>query len=420
MESEREALLAGLERSLSPEALRALRRAVALAERVGLEPYLVGGGVRDLLLGAGHVDVDLVVEGDAIELAGAFAAEVRARVVRHLRFGTATVTGDGFRLDFARARTERYLRPGVLPSVRPARIEDDLARRDFTINAMALSLASRSAGRLVDPYGGQRDLDAKLIRVLHDGSFQDDATRILRAARYAGRLGFKLQRRTRNLIKRDVTYLRTISGTRLRHEFERIADEPGAAAALRLAQQLGALHATHEALCAGERALREARGLAGAPHRHELVFCFLLANAPPRAATGAVQRLALTRKQAGAVRGLLALRNIERRLASKTLLPSDAVRLLEPHPAVSVEAFALLSAAALAADRARRYLDEWHAVRPRLGGRDIEALGVPHGPKVGAALSMLRDAQLDGVTVTREDEVALVGKMAAERKTSRG
>jgi hypothetical protein len=126
----------------------------------------------------------------------------------------------------------------------------------------------------------------------------------------------------------------------------------------------------------------------------------------------------LTRKQADAVRGLLALRKIERRLAGKTIRPSEAVRLLEPHPAASVEAFALLSMEPLAADRARRYLDAWHAVRPRLSGRDVEALGVPRGPKIGAALSKLRDARLDGVAGTREDEERLVCKMMRVR--SRG
>lgn len=416
MGSDGDTLLARLERCLSAEAWRTLQGAVGLAGRGGLEIFLVGGAVRDLLLGAVHLDVDIVVEGDAMELASVLAAaEPRSRLVRHARFGTASVSGEGFRLDFAMARAERYARPGVLPTVRPALLDADLARRDFAINAMALALTGRAAGRLIDPRGGQRDLKARLVRVLHERSFQDDATRTLRAARYAGRLDFKLERRTARLLRRDLPYLKTISAARLRHELERIAAEPKIAAVLRSAAKLGVLSAAHPALRAGPRELRAAARIGESSARDEVLFCLLLAGASPREAKSAIERLALTGKQAEAVRGVLALERHERKLARASLSNSDAARLFGPYPLAAIEAFALLTSQRLAARRARRYLDEWRAVRSRLDGRDVQALGVPRGPRLGKALTLLRNARLDGRTKTRADEMALVRRMTRRR-----
>jgi len=411
-------LLQRLYSRLPDELSAALRRTVRLAERRGLALYLVGGGVRDLLLGGAHVDVDLVVDGDAIALGRAAARELGARVVAHSRFGTAAVLGEPFRLDFARARAERYERPGVLPAVTPAALPDDLARRDFTINAMALRLTGRDAGALLDPFGGREDLARRRIRVLHDESFRDDATRILRALRYAGRLGFRIEPGTARLLRRDLPYLRAISGARLRNELELIGAEERAGRIVRLAQRAGALRALHRALAPSDRALRAADRLARVPpaQRSAVLFCLLLSKATPSMAEAAIEGVALTGEEARAVRGLLALRRHEAQLARAGLRPSAAVRVLFPHPPVAIEAFALLTQRVLAARRARRYLEDWRPVRPRLDGDDVVALGVPRGPKVGAALALLRDARLDGRAASREDEEALVRKMLTKRR----
>lgn len=405
-----------------PQATRnALRNVVAIAEERHVELYLVGGGVRDLLLGGAQVDLDLVVEGDAIALATSVAEALQARVVSHPRFGTAVVRGEGLRLDLAQARTERYQRPGALPTVRPAQLAQDLARRDFAINAMALRLTGPRSGQLIDRYGGGEELRRRHIRVLHDESFRDDATRILRAVRYAGRLGFRLTPATEALLMRDLSFLETISGTRLRHELEAIAGEPRAASIVRLASGYGVLAAIHPALRAGERATAAIeRLLEVAPSRRDAVFlAFLLAEASRPQAEGAIDRLALTGRQAEAVRGLLTLRGQEATLARESLRPSQAVGLLGAAPVAAVEAFALLAERSLAAERARRYLEQWRFVRPCLNGRDLEALGVPHGPEIGAALASLLEARLDGRTKNREEEIALVGRMRLGRKKKR-
>lgn len=411
-------MLRQLETRLPGAAGEALRGAIALAERGGIGLYLVGGGVRDLLLGGAQSDLDLVVEGDALAFASDIAEELDARLVSNARFGTAAVRGDGFRLDVARARAESYERPGALPSVRPARLTDDLGRRDLTINAMALRLVSPRAGEIVDPHGGREDLARRQIRVLHDGSFRDDSTRILRALRYAGRLQFRVERLTAKLMRSGLSYLDTISGARLRHEFERIACEERVGEIVRLAGRLGAIAGVHPALGTGERELRAVARLPhlALSHRDAVLLCLLLAGASPREAEDGIDRLALTGRQAGAVRGFVALCGRETRLARASLRASDAARLLEGLPPAAIEAFSLVAGQPLAADRARRYLGEWRFVRPRLNGRDVEALGVPHGPRVGAAMASLREARLDGRTKDREDEMALIRRMQRSRR----
>ena len=201
----------------------ALRRAypelAALHDLAGGKPvYLVGGAVRDLLLGRGRADIDLVVEGDATAL----AARLGGVVVEHERFATAKAQLGGHEVDIATARAETYARPGALPEVEPtAGIAADLARRDFTINAMAIPL--RRDPELIDPHGGLEDLDAGMLRVLHSRSFEDDPTRALRAARYVARFDFELEPDTAELLRH--ADLGTVSTDRRDAELLRLAGE---------------------------------------------------------------------------------------------------------------------------------------------------------------------------------------------------
>ena len=190
--------------------------------------YLVGGTVRDLLLGEPGFDVDLAVEGDGQAFARALAAELGGLLKPHDAFGTAVVEyGDGERVDVVTARREGYAAPAALPTVEPSTIEDDLFRRDFTINAMASALAGPDADSLVDPFGGRRDLEAETIRVLHDRSFVDDPTRIFRALRYASRYGFELDEQTAALARQAIEagFVGRLSPARLRDELVLLLDE---------------------------------------------------------------------------------------------------------------------------------------------------------------------------------------------------
>ena len=204
-------------------ALRALRQA---NQHLDLSIYLVGGSVRDLLLERPIKDLDFAVEGDAPSLAGRLAQELGGRVVLHRRFGTASVYFGDERVDLATARREHYDRPAALPRVTPAPIDEDLARRDFSINAMALPLAAHRTS-LVDPFHGQEDLELGLVRVLHPQSFVDDPTRILRAVRYEQRLGLIIEKETLGHLDRAVAAggIAALSGDRIRNELD--PDFPG-------------------------------------------------------------------------------------------------------------------------------------------------------------------------------------------------
>ena len=243
-----------LEKNLPTEAVALFKQAVALASAKNLQLYLVGGVVRDLLLGQSNFnrDLDLVVEDDAIRLAGEFAEITGGKLSAHLMFNTAKVVLDNWTIDIAMARTETYAKPGALPVVTPGTLKTDLFRRDFTVNAMAICLSPDSYGELIDLYGGLNDLNSKFIRILHKNSFIDDATRIWRAIRYEQRLGFQIEPDTLQLLKRNVPLLKTVGGYRLRRELELVLKEKEPEKVLLRADKLGVLKELHSSLHADE------------------------------------------------------------------------------------------------------------------------------------------------------------------------
>jgi tRNA nucleotidyltransferase (CCA-adding enzyme) len=367
------------------------------------------------------LDVDIVAEGDVQSLAAAAASALGGRCVAHGEFGTVTLEADAVRVDLAMARAETYARPGALPRVRPASVEEDLARRDFTINALALALCGPERGRLLDAFGGWDDLRRGLVRVLHQRSFIDDATRILRAVRYAARLGFRLEAKTRALLLRDTSCLDTISGTRLRQELLRLLAEERPETALLPCQGLGVLAAVHPALRFDRRlaaAFRSARRRRGVPLGPELYLSLLGSPLSPEEASSVARRLALSARERRAVEGAAALAGAMAALAEPRLRPSEAVAQLEAYPEASLWAWALTAPSPLVRRRLRLYLGSWRYVKSALDGQALQRLGVARGPLIGEAMRMLRTARLDGQVRTREQEIAAVHRLLAERGRS--
>jgi tRNA nucleotidyltransferase (CCA-adding enzyme) len=388
--------------SLPDAACDAIGRIVAHRDAGGV--FAVGGAVRDLLLGAPLVDVDLVTECDAIDTVTAAMPDVR--VTTHARFRTASLTVEGVRVDVATARTETYARPGALPRVAPGRIADDLRRRDFSINAIALRLDGPA--ELLDPCDGIADLAAHRIRVLHERSFLDDATRIYRALRYAARLGFEIAPATTGLVRLGVRYLDTIGSERLRRELELVLEEPSAGDALEACASWGALGATHRALhWDAERSSALAHPPVPALPRIALGFALLAATASADDAAGICTRLRLKRAENASVRGVVAVASATAMLRRSDVKPSGVVMLLDRYPPAAVAAYAATCAGSIAAPVALRYLEEWRHVRPLLNGRDLLDLGVPEGPQVQRGLQLIRAARLDGWAGDRDDERAL-------------
>jgi tRNA nucleotidyltransferase (CCA-adding enzyme) len=348
--------------------IEALPAIGSLREIAGRVPaYLVGGAVRDLLLGLEGGDLDVAIEGDPEALTDLPGFQLE----REGHFLTGRLHADHVEIDVAQARAESYAHPGALPEVRPATIADDLARRDFTINAMAFPLSGDS--QLIDPHGGLDDLRAGLLRVLHEGSFSDDPTRALRAARYAARFGFELESGTERLLANaDLT---TVSDDRVQNELARDAAEPDPAAVIQRTLDWGLMPSLDPA----------------APARVAEVT--RLAEAEPWAGW-ADRELAVT---LAIVRPLPQIRELA---AATPERPSEAVRLAEPWDPAQ-----LLVARALGAEWLDRYAAEWRQVGLEITGEDLLGAGVPEGPAIGRGLEAALSGKLDGELSGRDREL---------------
>jgi tRNA nucleotidyltransferase (CCA-adding enzyme) len=383
-----------------------IKRAGDAAEKRQQRLYLVGGVVRDLLLERGNLDIDMVVEGDAIKLAQEIAGVNQAKVTAHPRFGTATLKWEKRSADFATARAETYARPGALPTVKPGTIRDDLARRDFSINAMAIELNPRRYGELIDPFGGRHDLNKKLVCVLHDKSFTDDATRIWRALRYEQRLDFRIEPVTLLLIKRDLAMLKTISGDRLRHELELVLKEESPEKALLRADELGVLAKLHPAL-KGDGWLRD--NFAAARERDEkvtpqLYIALLCYRLSAKELEQLIKFLRLPKATAQALRDTLAIKGKMKELIMPGQAPSVIYNLLHGYGTTAFSAVSIGAGSETAAEHIELYLNVLKHVNPTLTGDDLRQLGVPSGPKIKEVLQKLREARLDGKITSKKEE----------------
>ena len=392
-----------LDRHLSHEHRALLMRMPDAAARSGVRVHLVGGSVRDLLLGRTPAELDLAASGEADGPVESLAGALGGKATRGSQFGTARVVVDGVAFDVARARRETYARPGALPSVTfTDSIDDDLPRRDFSIHAMAISLNSDDFGKLLDPLGGHRDLKAGLVRVLHPRSFEDDPTRILRAVRYAGRLGFEIEEETARLLAQGLRWLDSVSGDRIRRELERTAVEERLGDILGLAEGLGVLKAIHPALPLPDGlADRLREGSTPSPLG---LLAALAVNAGQAARDGMALRLGLTPGPARAVRDIGKLESRLDRLTEHSLKASETYRLLRDVDDRAVEGWALAHQDGRVRLRLEDYLLRMRGVAPLLDGRSVIALGVEEGPAVGEILRALLMARLDGEVSSREDE----------------
>ncbi len=374
-----------------------------LAEADGV--YLVGGAVRDLLLGGEPLDLDLVIEGELESVAALLGTPDKV----HDRFETRTISLDGFTYDLARARTETYAHPGALPTVAPAAIEEDLARRDFTANALALGLAGSSRGRLLEAPHGLEDVAAHRLRVLHAGSFIDDPTRLLRLARYAGRLGFTIEDATRQLAEAAVAIRTpdTVSGPRLGAELRLLAGQGDPVRGFRILAELG----VDEALAPGfgirgdDRAQLARRALRLLPPDGEpadLVTAVAMLDIRPKELKGLLARFAFPAGRRDRITAAAARASkLARQLGAATQPSQIAAAVGSGAPELVA-----LAGAMGAEGPARRWLQDLRGVRLEIDGDDLLAAGLEPGPAVGAGLAAARAAKLDGLAVGREAELA--------------
>jgi tRNA nucleotidyltransferase (CCA-adding enzyme) len=382
---------------------------VAVSRRHGVPAYLVGGFVRDLLLARETRDLDVVVEGDGIEFATRLAEAFGGRVRAHRAFRTAVVEApEGFHVDVVTARSEVYRSPAALPEVQAATLREDLFRRDFTINTLAIRLGPESGGELIDFFDGRRDLEAKTLRVLHDRSFVDDPTRILRAVRLELRLGFRISPETHDLARAaaEEGIFDHLSGSRLRDELALLLDDPALALnGIERLAELGVLRGIDPRLeldAAARERLREAHaaheehrlaGVAGPPvQAWRLLLMALVAGLRENDRERLAERFLLAGEDRRLLTGFPERLNAARTILQGDPKPHQAAEALEPLVGEEL----LLLHDERSRGWVRRYLSELRPLALALRGADLLAAGVPPGPRIGEALRATRRARLDG------------------------
>ena len=395
--------------------------AASAADDAGV--YLVGGAVRDLLLGEPSFDIDLAFEGDGIAFAERLAAALGGRMHAHEKFHTAVVLAGDLRVDVASARTEHYEYPAALPTVEHSSIRQDLHRRDFTINAMAVSLLPAEFGLLFDPYGGEGDLGRGIVRVLHNLSFIEDPTRIFRAIRYQNRYGFDMDGLTRQLARScvEMGLVGDLSGARVRDELLAVLGEEEVAGALVSLDQLGLAGAVHPALDCGPESVAPggasrprpppscagAAGLARPAGRDRARHPGRRAGRVAGAAAGAAPR-----RPGGGGRGRGAAAAGSRHWR-RPLEPARIAELLAPHPAEV--ALMVVALEGPAAESAELYLAQLRDLRLDIDGDTLrEQLGMPESPQVGTLLAELLRRRRNGELGGREEQLEAARELLAE------
>jgi tRNA nucleotidyltransferase (CCA-adding enzyme) len=435
-------LTAKLEAALPPSRLGLLKAVAAHAHAQHMAVFIVGGFVRDLLLDRPSLDFDVVVEGDAIALGGSLAHHFGGHVVTHNRFGTAKWhiletrqqiaiqlgLGDQANiadlpesLDLISARSEFYEHPTALPTVERSSIKQDLHRRDFTINTLALRLDGRHYGELHDYWGGLSDLRQGLVRVLHSLSFVDDPTRLLRAVRFEQRFSFRIEPRTLDLMKEALSLLKQVSGERLHHELDLIFEEESASAILSRLNELGILSAIDVDLT-----WDKSRQL-GPPVRNPAEADPGWAI-PPRISGIAIQRVlsylvwlsCLPEKVVGRISSRLKLAGYLDKLLQQAshlrqMLPhlagiqaSQVVEILDEVPLVAIYAVFLQTPNEELHQKLYLYATQWRHIETNINGNTLRSIGLQPSPAFRTILKTLRSAWLDGSINNPAEEEAML------------
>lgn len=413
-----------------PEELKSLINKVRdAASRENLKAYLVGGFVRDLILGVKNLDLDIVVEGDAIMFAETFGRPLNAKVTAHRQFGTATIfINHSVKIDFSTARQESYPKSGHLPVVAPGSLKEDLYRRDFTVNAMAIGLAD---GKLVDYFGGKADLRNNVIRVLHDLSFTDDPTRILRAVRFEQRYGLKIEPRTLALLKEALKrkMLERVHPHRTRDELVLILKEKSAIKNIRRLDKLAGFDFISDKIKVSGKVISLLRNIEKEISRFNkgnsvkrpldswLVYLMgLFEDLDTRAIKDICVKFGLRK---GEEKRLLSYRQAKpgavKELSNPKIKPSRIFALLEP---LSYEAIIALKARQdnpVFSRNIKNFLEIYNGMRISVCGEDLHCLGLSPGPRYQKIFAQVLNAKLNGKVTSKDEEISLIKGLLKKR-----
>ena len=410
-----------------------LRRAGRIAQELGYRAFIVGGFVRDLLLRIENLDIDLVIEGDGISFANVFAQEIRGEAKYHKDFGTATIIlPDGFKLDTATSRREFYPAPAVLPKVEPAPLREDLLRRDFTVNTMAIDLSPSCFGQLIDFFKGREDLKQKKVRVLHSESFIQDPTRIFRAIRFEQRYNFILEERTQELIEDTLKkgLLDKLSRERVRDEFIQILEEDRPDRIIQRMQELGVLRSIHPQMELTEEIEKKldslidvfawVETLSGERVKRWLIrLLLLLENLDKDEVEKFCRKYRFNKEERDSViKGRLEAERILKKLKSfETDTPSSIYYLLQPFPR-EVLLFAMAKTKKkIVKKKIFLFLSRLESVKTKVSGDDLKKIGYKPSPKFKEILEEVKKVKLDGLLTTKKEEMDYIKiKFSREEK----
>ena len=421
-----------MKKNLPRRTVEILHQLGEVGDRLELPVYAVGGFVRDLLLGHQNMDLDVTVDGDGILFAETFAAQHGCRVKSHQKFGTAVIVfRDGFKVDVASTRLEYYVSPGALPTVERSSLKMDLYRRDFTVNTLAVRLNSAAFGHLIDFFGAYRDLQEKVIRVLHNLSFVEDPTRVFRAIRFEQRLGFKISRHTEDLIRNAVKmdFLDKLGGRRLLSELVQILREKEPLKGIWRMASLGLLrfiHAGLELSVPMQETLEEVRYIISwfdllyleRPYeKWAIYFLGLCETLSHDQFWGTCTRLAVSEHYKERLvemrrQGDQLVAAMEQRLAAQKKLENSEVFFFLRGLSVEVLLYQMAKSRSSEVKRyISLYFTKLHGVRTQIGGEELKQLGVEQGPRYRELLDLVLSARLNGQVASREDEIELVRKL---------
>ncbi|MBP7216632.1 MAG: CCA tRNA nucleotidyltransferase [Candidatus Omnitrophica bacterium] len=412
-----------------PRPIRAIITLISgVAVRKKVNAYLVGGFVRDLLLQVPNLDLDIAVEADALAFAESLAHRCEASLTKHERFGTATlIVPGGYKIDIATCRKETYPHPASLPIVAPSNLRDDLFRRDFTINAMAIALCGRQKGELIDFFGGKLDLLKKQIRLLHDKSFVDDPTRILRGIRFETRYAFHFERTTRALLQEasDGEFLLSVQPQRIRNELILLLQESHPRCVMQRVDQIVGLRfispylrmtkKTNQLLRYIEQEIswfslhnRKKRVL----EQWLVYLCGLCDTLSSRHLRGVCDRFMFRAREQSILRSVKEIRKSAIALLyDKHTHPARIVQFLKP---LSFEAIIALKAKyrhRVAQQHISKYIKVYHDVGLLISGKDLRSLGIAPGPRYQKIFSNLLRAKLEGGITTKQQELVFIKKL---------
>jgi tRNA nucleotidyltransferase (CCA-adding enzyme) len=396
------------------------------AAKFGCRSYLVGGIVRDLILGRPNADLDVVVEGNAIQLGRRLAGIMKMQIITYAEFRTAKLfDSKGRHIDLASARREFYPKPAALPVVDEGNLQADLFRRDFTINAIALSLSPGSFGQLADMYAGQDDLAAGIIRVFHDNSFEDDPTRIFRAIRFEQRFDFRMEERTAELFNKAIKskVYKKLSDPRFFAELKKILREDEPLKPLGRLKALGLLSLAGEALTWDARAMlhchkgveKFTRKADAEDVRGRWIYYFieLLKGRSAPTIRKICQHVQLSRELENAVVQSMDAYKVLKKLKSRDLSKSDIFFLMRAYDKRAIRYFRMACTQEKMARLVDEYLDKWQGISLHVNGEDIKKLGVAAGKRIGEVLEALLKRKIDRGLKTKAQEIKAAKEILA-------